>query len=88
MQQTMSNSEPELLTKTDVAKLLQVSGRQVENLVRLKKLPVPVRLGTHPRWRRGELFRFLDSLSDAAEGVTGSVTQPPPGNTPRGAVIR
>ncbi len=54
---------PELLTKTDVAKLLQVSGRQVENLVRNLRLPKPLRLGTHPRWRRTELLSFLDGLS-------------------------
>ncbi len=57
---------PELLTKSDVGKVLQVSGRQVENLVRAGKLPQPIRLGAHPRWRRGELLAFLDGLP--AEG--------------------
>ncbi len=58
-------SAPELLTKIDVAKMLQVSGRQVENLVRAGRLPQPVRLGAHPRWRRGELAAFLDGLQAA-----------------------
>ncbi len=58
--------QPELLTKTDVAKMFQMSGRQVENLVRLKKMPEPIRLGTHPRWRRAELMNFLDSVSNPA----------------------
>jgi predicted DNA-binding transcriptional regulator AlpA len=57
---------PELLTKTDVATICQVSGRQVENLVRLKKLPQPIRLGSHPRWPRAELMSFLDSLTKSA----------------------
>lgn len=55
-----------LLTKSDLSKLLQVSGRQVENLVRNGRLPQPIRLGTHPRWRRAELMSFLDSLTNAA----------------------
>ena len=53
---------PELLTKADVAKLLQVSGRQVEILVKARRLPQPLRLSTHPRWRRSELMAFLDGL--------------------------
>ncbi len=53
---------PELLTKSDVGKVVQVSCRQVENLVRAGKLPQPVRLGSHPRWRRTELMAFLDGL--------------------------
>ncbi len=54
--------EPELLTKTDLSKLLQVSGRQIENLVKSSRLPKPIRLGTHPRWRRSELMEFLQNL--------------------------
>ena len=62
--QTMSETTAELLTKSDVAKLIQVSGRQVELLVKAGRLPEPIRLGTHPRWRRGVLMAFLDSLSE------------------------
>lgn len=58
---------PELLTKADVAKLLQVSGRQVEILVKARRLPQPLRLSNHPRWRRSELMAFLDGLA-AADG--------------------
>ncbi len=74
-----TTTEPELLTKTDLAKLLQVSGRQVENLVRNGRLPQPIRLGTHPRWRRAGLLSFLDGLSSdqpspPETGVTNAVT--------------
>lgn len=55
---------PELLTKSDVAKLLQVSGRQVENLVKNDRIPKPIRVGTHPRWRRGQLMSCLDALAN------------------------
>lgn len=40
-----------LLTKTDVAELLQVSPRTVENLVNSGRLPKPVYVGRLPRWR-------------------------------------
>lgn len=54
---------PEMLTKADVARLLQVSGRQVEILVKAKRLPQPIRLSAHPRWLRSELMAFLDSMA-------------------------
>lgn len=54
---------PELLTKADVAKLIQVSTRQVENLVKAGSLPAPIRLSHHPRWRRSQLMAFLDAQS-------------------------
>ena len=57
---------PELLTKSDLAKLIQCSGRQIELLVKAGRLPEPIRLGSHPRWRRGALMAFLDGLT--AEG--------------------
>jgi excisionase family DNA binding protein len=60
---------PELLTKSDVAKLIQVSGRQVELLVKAGRLPAPIRLGTHPRWRRAALLAWLDAVgTDSAQG--------------------
>lgn len=55
-------AERVLLTKRDVATLLQVSIRHVENLVRDGKLPKPIRLGCHPRWRQHELLRFISEV--------------------------
>ncbi len=60
--------EPELMTKKDVSQMLQVSGRQIEILVKAKRLPDPIRLGTHPRWRRSALLAFLDSLNHEQTG--------------------
>ena len=61
---TLPTIPPErvLLTKSDLAKLLQVSPRHIEKLVQTERLPRPIRLGSLPRWRRAELFSFLDSL--------------------------
>ena len=63
--------EPELMTKSDVAKLIQVSARQVENLVKSGRLIAPIRLGSHPRWRRSQLLAFLDAMADTDATVTG-----------------
>ena len=60
---------PELLTKADVAKLLQFSGRHVEILVKDGRLPQPLRLSNHPRWRRTELMAFLDELAATDESA-------------------
>jgi len=60
---------PVLLKKDDVAKVLQVSTRQVENLVRAGRIPKPVYLSPQsPRWRRGELLAALGLESAAAGG--------------------
>jgi predicted DNA-binding transcriptional regulator AlpA len=68
---TKANIVPEYLRKEDVATLLQMSGRQVELLVKAGRLPQPIRISSHPRWRRSELIAFIDSLSasDSAETV-------------------
>ena len=65
----MNSITAELLIKADVAKLLQVSGRQVEILVKARRLPQPLRLSNHPRWRRSELLAFLDGLAAADESA-------------------
>jgi len=52
--------QPVLLTKSDVASLLQISTRQVENLVRAGRIPAPVDLSKQsPRWRRDEVLAAL-----------------------------
>ena len=52
--------QPVLLTKSDVAGLLQVSCRQVENLVRSGRIHAPLYLSAQsPRWRRDEVLAAL-----------------------------
>lgn len=52
--------QPVLLLKSDVASLLQISTRQVENLVRAGRIPAPVYLSKQsPRWRRDEVLAAL-----------------------------
>ena len=57
-----------LMTKRDVAAFLKCSMRQVELLTQKGRLPEPIRLGTHPRWRSESLVRFLESLGSEACG--------------------
>lgn len=59
-------TEPLLMTVADVAQLLQVTGRTVNNLVRAGRLPAPLRLGHHPRWHREQLLQWLAVQADAA----------------------
>ena len=55
-----------LLLKREVAALLGVSSRQVENLVKSGRIPRPLYLGTNsPRWRRSELLASLGLQTDA-----------------------
>ena len=49
-----------LMKKTDVAKLLGCSLRQIEHLVKSGRIPQPIQLGPNsPRWRRPELLQAL-----------------------------
>mgnify|MGYP002629260469 CR=1 FL=1 len=52
-----------LLTKTELAKKLKVSTRQVELMVKASKLPEPIRIGSHPRWLYSEICDWLNKLS-------------------------
>ena len=55
------DKKPVLLTKSDVAMMLQVSTRQVENLVRLGRIPAPLYLSKQaPRWRRDDVLAALE----------------------------
>lgn len=51
---------PELATKKEVAKWASCSTRQIEILVNKGTFPVPVRIGTAPRWRRSDLLSWLN----------------------------
>ncbi len=55
------------LTKQDVANLLQVSVRQVDNMVKSKQLPPAFYLSARtPRWRREDLDAYFAAKTTAA----------------------
>ena len=56
-----------LLTTQDVADLMQVSVRHIQNSVTRGQIPQPVRIGKSVRFRRAEIRRFLQG--DANEGL-------------------
>ncbi len=61
---TLDTSElSELNTKRETAIWAKCSQRQIELLVAAGKFPQPIRLGTHPRWRRSDLLNWLESQS-------------------------
>ena len=51
---------PALATKKQVAAWCGCSTRQIEKQADAGKFPAPIRLGTHPRWRRSDLLQWLD----------------------------
>ena len=58
----------ELMTKKQVAELLQCSQRQVELLTNKGRLPKPIYLGeSSPRWKREELLASLEAKSEGGE---------------------
>ena len=56
-----------LLTTKQVADLMQVSERHIQNMVNRDQIPQPVRLGKTVRFRRAEIRRFLNG--DADDGL-------------------
>ena len=58
---------PELATKKEVAKWAKCSTRQIELLVNEGSFPVPVKLGSAPRWRRSDLLKWLDEQTGGVE---------------------
>ena len=50
----------ELMTKREVADLLKVCQKTVENLVRRGLLPRPIYVGRLPRWHRSEIERSIN----------------------------
>ena len=56
---------PALFTKRQVAEWAGCSQRQIELLTANDKFPKPIRLGSHPRWRRSDLLNWLDSQGGA-----------------------
>lgn len=49
----------ELLTTRDVAKLCQISGRQIYKLLEVGRFPVPLRIGRSVRWPRETIERWI-----------------------------
>jgi predicted DNA-binding transcriptional regulator AlpA len=55
------------LTKKQVAHLLQVCVRQVDNMKKAKQIPLPFYPSKRaPRWRREELEAYLEAKATAA----------------------
>ena len=50
-----------LNTKKETAVWADCSTRNIELLVRAKKFPAPIRLGSHPRWRRSDLLAWVEN---------------------------
>lgn len=60
-----------LLRKTEVAQLLKVSVRTVENLTARGAIPAPIRLGKFsPRWVRADLIAALGGLQGPTAGCS------------------
>ena len=54
-------SQPELLTRQQVADLLQCSTRHIDSLRAAGLMPQPIRLGKWPRYRRAQLLRWIEA---------------------------
>lgn len=57
---TNESVEPALLTVRDIAKLLQVSIRQVWRLRSAGLLPKPIRIGSAVRWTSASIKEFIE----------------------------
>ena len=53
----------DLNNKKGTAAWCGCSTRQIELLTADGKFPQPIRLGTHPRWRRSDLLNWLEAQS-------------------------
>lgn len=49
----------EYLTKEELAMLLRVSKRTINNYISESRLPVPIHVGRRALWHRAELAEFL-----------------------------
>jgi predicted DNA-binding transcriptional regulator AlpA len=54
-------NEPVLIDIRGVARLLGCSARHVEDLVREKKAPEPIRLGRLRKWRPESIIRWVEA---------------------------
>lgn len=60
--------EKALLAKEDVAQLLGVHQRTVDNLVKSGKLPSSINVGRQRRWRKKDIDAWLDAAFQSVEG--------------------
>ena len=58
------NTMETLLTIGDVAKLMKLSERHIQNMVRDNSFPQPVRIGRTVRFRPSDIRRILNGPSD------------------------
>ncbi len=58
------NTIEKLLTIGDVAKLMKLSERHIQNMVRDNSFPQPVRIGRTVRFRPSDIRRILNGPSD------------------------
>jgi excisionase family DNA binding protein len=56
----MNDGKFEMLTKEDIATILKVSLRTVENWVADGLLPAPGTIGSRRRWHSGEFYAFIE----------------------------
>lgn len=67
------------LTKDDIADVLGVSLRTIENWVNERTLPAPKRLGNRVYWHPGLFYTWLELQLTAEEPLTASF-EPPESN--------
>jgi predicted DNA-binding transcriptional regulator AlpA len=56
----MNDGKFEMLTKEDIATILKISLRTVENWVADGLLPPPATIGSIRRWHSGEFYAFME----------------------------
>jgi len=62
MDEQKKNASPvlePLLTKNDLQQVLRVSSRTLGRLIESGELPQPLKVGCRPRWRTGDINRFI-----------------------------
>lgn len=64
----LKRQDVEFLRRQDAARILSMSPRQFDQLVREKKLPSPVRLDRIPRWSRSRLLAHIEDLAGTPTG--------------------
>jgi predicted DNA-binding transcriptional regulator AlpA len=50
-----------LLTRADLERILQLSGRTIHRLLAAHELPPPIRVGQSDRWRAEDVQTYLNS---------------------------
>lgn len=74
MNQTTPSCGTSLLTSGDVAARLQISIRQIHNLVSAGDFPPPMKVGRLNRWRALDVDNYVEQLALAADATPADVT--------------